>query len=1180
MFTHLHIHTQYSLLDGMCRTPELVARAKELGMDSLAITDHGVMYGVIEFYLAAREAGIKPIIGCEVYVAPNSRLSRTAGDKNHYHLILLARNQTGYQNLIQLSTRAQLEGFFYRPRVDRELLEQYHEGLIALTACVAGEVPQLILGGRLQEAKQSALWYKQTFGDFYLEIQRHPIPELEEINRSLIPLSSELNIPLVATNDVHYIRREDAPAHDLLLCIGTNSSIHDEKRMKMAGDFFYLKSPQEMAELFRDIPQAMENTERIAAMCDLKLEFGRLHLPEIELPEGNTADQFLADLCHKDLPVYYPRPTPEIEQRLDYELEVIKKTQFANYFLVVWDIITFTKQQNILYGVRGSAAASIVLHCLGITQIDPIENKLVFERFLNFERQEMPDIDLDFQDNRRDEVISYVSRKYGPDHVAQIITFGTLGARAAIRDVGRALGMSYSDVDRVARLVPFSPSMTLDRAIEENSELRNICVEDEIIRNLVKSAKKVEGLARHASTHAAGVVISKEPLTRYVPLLRSSRANGQESVMTQFSMGDIAQIGLLKMDFLGLANLTILGKAKEIIQQNHGIGIDLHHIPMDDAKTFALLSSGETVGVFQLEGTGMRRYIKQLKPNTFKDIAAMVALYRPGPMQHIERFIDTKHKPELISYLDPSLAGILEDTYGVIVYQEQVLFIVQALAGYSLGQADIFRKAMGKKIPEVMKKERRRFMSGARKNGFSDEVATAVFDLIEPFAGYAFNKAHAFSYALIAYQTAYLKANFPAEYITAFLITHIGQPEKVASAVTECRRLGIKVLPPDVNHSQVSFSIEKDSGASAIRFGLAAIKNVGPGAVEPIVAERNKGGEFKSIEDLCRRCDLHGVNTRVMESLIKAGVLDSLLSNSIKAGTTAASGGRGTLLNNVSRILALSQREQRLRETGQSTMFDLWGESAPVPLPGLELAPADVSDREKATWEKELMAVSFSEQPFSPVVSGGDAETTFCGQIDSELAEQSIVVAGRVSSVRQLLTKDGRPFASIILEDFSGQVEVMVWSKVYASTSELWQEGNELVVKGKVRVREDRVQVNCDQVRLYQPPAHGEEVTAPPSGKAAQVAEEAPVTPPPVESCRLLINLDQTSDKETDLARLSELLVILGEFPGKDEVKLSIKSEDRTTNLKLNTNVKYCSELHQRLVGLLGEGAVIIEKVD
>lgn len=1167
MFTHLHVHTEYSLLDGMCPIPQLVSRARDLGMESLAITDHGAMYGVIEFYQAAREAGIKPIIGCEIYVAPGGHRNRNADDKTSYHLVLLAKNHTGYQNLIQLVTRAHLEGFYYKPRVDKELLEQYHQGLVALSACLAGEIPRFILNRRFDEAKEAARWYQKTFGDFYLEIMRHPIPELEEVNKHLIPMSRELNIPLVATNDIHYINKEDAPAHDLLLCIGTNTSIHDEKRMKMAGDFFYLRSPQEMAELYQDIPQALENTGRIAEMCNLDLEFGRLHLPEIELPEGKTADQFLADLCRENLCRYYPQPTPEIEQRLEYELDVIKETQFANYFLVVWDIASFVKKNHILFGVRGSAAASIVLHCLGITAVDPLEHGLVFERFLNIERKEMPDIDMDFQDDRRDEVIAYASRKYGQDHVAQIITFGTLGAKAAIRDVGRALGMPYGDVDRVARLVPNAPGMTLTRAMEESRELRSIYQDDDIVRGLVNSARRLEGTSRHASTHAAGVVISREPLTGYVPLQRGGRSDSQEVLMTQFSMGDIARIGLLKMDFLGLANLTVLGKAREIIHKNRGVDIDLSNIPMDDAKTYNLLSSGETAGVFQLEGAGMRRYIKELKPTNFSDIAAMVALYRPGPMEHIPTFIDAKHGRKPIVYPHPALENILKETYGVIVYQDQVLFIVQALAGYSLGQADIFRKAMGKKIPEVMKKERRSFIAGARKKEFSPEIAAEVFALIEPFAGYAFNKAHSVSYALIAYQTAYLKANYPAEYITAFLTIHAGQSDKVTNAIAECRRLNITVLPPDINRSRLNFSIEANGdGQPAIRFGLAAIKNVGAAALEPVIAEHDKGGDFKSVEDLCRRCDLHAINSRVMESLIKTGVMDSLQN-------------RGTLLSSVSRILSLAQREQRLRETGQTTMFDLWGETAPVPLAELDLTPADVSDREKAAWEKELMGVSFSEKPFSPIIGAG-TDTTFCGQIDAELAGQSIIIAGRLISARYLLTRDNRSFASAILEDFSGQVEVMVWPKVYAETGDLWREGNELIVQGNVRLRDDRVQINCDSVRYYQPAQKQEPAaTTEPMETEAPVEAAADATSP-AERRRLVINISQTSDEDGDIAHLNSIMAVLRIFPGQDEVQLNITNGGEATNLRLaNIHTNYCPELEQQLVELVGKAGFRLETI-
>jgi DNA polymerase III subunit alpha len=1164
MFTHLHVHTEYSLLDGMCRIPQLVAKAKEMGLTSLAITDHGVMYGVIEFYQAAKEAGIKPIIGCEIYIAPGGRQSRIHGEKNNYHLILLAKNHTGYQNLIQLITKAHLEGFYYRPRVDKELLVQHKEGLIALSACFSGEVSYLILNRRLDEAKQAALWYKQTFDDFYLEIMRHPMPESETVNSSLIQIGQELDIPVVATNDSHYINREDASAHDLLLCIGTNTTVNDEKRLKMSGDFLYLKSPREMAELYKDIPEALENTGRIADKCSLEMEFGRLHLPEIGIPPGKTPDEYLSELCRKGLHQYYPNPTPEIEKRLEYELDVIKTTQFANYILVVWDIISFTKSQNILYGVRGSAASSIVLHCLGITPLDPVEHDMVFERFLNIERKEMPDVDMDFQDDRREEVIAYVSQKYGQDHVAQIITFGTLGARAAIRDVGRALGMPYGDVDRVARLVPGVPNMTLSRAMDENAEFKTIYQSDEIVRNLINQARRVEGIARHASTHAAGVVISKEPLTKYVPLQRGARADNQEAVMTQFSMGDIAHIGLLKMDFLGLANLTILGKAIKTIKQNCNIDVDLYKLPMDDAKTFALLASGETAGVFQLEGSGMRRYIKELKPSTFGDIAAMVALYRPGPMEHIPTFIEAKHGKKTIQYPHPALENILKDTYGVIVYQEQVLFIVQALAGYSLGQADIFRKAMGKKVAEVMKKEKRSFMAGAKKKDFTTEVAEAVFALIEPFAGYAFNKAHAFSYALIAYQTAYLKANYPAEYITAFLTIHTGELEKIAGAVAECRRLNITVLPPDVNRSQIEFSIEENDGKPAIRYALGAIKNVGTGAMEPVITERNKNGPFKSVEDLCRRCDLQTINRRVMESLIKAGVMDSL-------------GKRGTLLNSVERILSLAQREQRLRVTGQSTMFDLFGDTAPVPLPQLEMSPAEITDREKGFWEKELMGVSFSEKPFSPVFSGKNPDTKFIDEIDAELEGQSVVMAGRIISARYLLTKDGRSFASAILEDFSGQIEVMVWPKVFTETEDLWQEGNEIVVQGKVRLRDEQPQISCDNVRLYQVPWEEKTADKTPEVRALEVPAEKAKEPP--QRNLLMIDIKQTADKDSDIALLDKIIKILKTYPGRDEVQLNILNGGAPIPMKLpNIQTDYGPELKKEMKALVGEECFRVEK--
>ncbi len=1163
MFTHLHVHTEFSLLDGMCRISELIKRAKELGMDALAITDHGNMYGALQFYVAAKEAGIKPIIGSEVYVAKGDRMKHEAsGKEDYYHLVLLAKSETGYHNLLQLTTRANLESFHYRPRMDRKLLREYHKGLIALSACIGGEIPQLILQGRIDEAKETAKWYKETFSDFYLELQRMPIPELEQINKVLVPMAKELDIPLVATNDVHYLRKEDAPAHDLLLCIGTNTTVKDENRLKMHGDFYYLKTPEEMTALYQDIPEALENAERIAEMCNLRLDFTRLHLPEIDIPEDKTPDDYLAELCHEGLARYYPNATPEIKERLAYELEVIKKTEFANYFLVVWDIISFAKRQNILYGVRGSAASSIALRCLGITDIDPIEHKLVFERFLNIERKEMPDIDLDFEDERRDEVLEYVSKKFGKDHVAQIITFGTLGARAAIRDVGRALGMTYSDVDRVAKLIPFGINMTLEQALKENKELSSIYGEDPIIKNLIESARKVEGLARHASTHAAGVVISKEPLIKYVPLQQMIKGNGDGMVMTQFVMEDIARVGLLKMDFLGLANLTILRKAKEIIRQNQGIDIDQKSIPLDDTKTYQLLASGETTGVFQLDGAGMRRNIRELKPSTFSDVAAIVALYRPGPMEQIPTFIKAKHGEAPIRYPHPALKGILQETYGVIVYQEQVLFTAREFAGYSLGQADILRKAMGKKIPEVMHKERQNFIKGSVTKGYSETLATEVFNLIEPFAGYAFNKAHAVSYALIAYQTAYLKANFPVEYMTALLNTHSGDLDKIASAVNECRRLGIAVMLPDVNRSDVSFTIESDvkAGSQAIRFGLAAIKNVGTGAVIPLINERKKGGKYKSVEDLCRRAELSVINRRALESLIKAGMLDSL-------------GQRGALLSGLSRILALAQREQQLRSSGQATMFDLFGKSMPTPLPALEIGSEDVDIREKLAWEKELLGTYLSENPLHNALSKIQApHTTLIGQIDSELNGRVITVAGMVSATRGLVTHEKQPFIEAVLEDLDGKIPVMVWPSVYSKTKELWQEGSLLLVEGRVRVRGDEIQLNCESVRPYQ--TEVELVETPEPATSTEVDLKSP------EIHRLTINLIQTDDAATDLDKLHKLDSLLKNFPGPDKVNLRITNGNKIYTLDLpNCYVQYSPELEAKLAEIVGEEGLRLEKV-
>ena len=1213
MFTHLHVHTEFSLLDGMCRIPVIVARAKELGMTALAITDHGNMYGALKFYKECKAQGIKPIIGCEVYVAPGSRLDKAPADKNHRHLVLLAKNKAGYQNLLQLVSIASTEGYYYKPRVDKEILAKYRDGLIALSACPSGEVPRLILEGRIEDARKSATWYRDNFnGDFYFEIQRHTMAEFDRINTVLVKLSKELNIPLVATGDVHYPRKEDATIHDLLLCIGTGTTVQDTSRMKMQAETFYLKTEAEMVELYRDLPEALVNTNKIAEACDLTLEFGRLHLPQIDRPAGMSSDDYVANMCHKALPLYYPDATDAVKDRLTYELDVIKKTQFADYFLVVWDIIRFVRERGIYYGVRGSAAASIVLRCLGITEVDPLEYSLVFERFLNIERKEMPDIDMDFQDDRREEVIEYVSEKYGIDHVAQIITFGTLGARAAIRDVGRALGMNLPDVDRVARLVPFGPHMTLETALEENSELREAVANDGTVQKLISTAQQVSGLSRHASTHAAGVVISKEPLALHAPLQRLNRESSGggkvELVMTQYTMEDIALIGLLKMDFLGLANLTILSRAQDIIRERCGIPLDVHKIPLDDKKTFSLLAAGETMGVFQLEGVGMRRYIRDLKPTHFTDIAAMVALYRPGPMEQIPRFIRSKKGEEPITYPHPALEPILRETYGVIVYQEQVLFIAQKFSGFSLGQADILRKAMGKKNAEVMQRQKKNFIAGALKNGYTEEIAEQIFGLIEPFAGYAFNKAHAVSYALIAYQTAYLKANYPVEYMTAFMATQRDDAEKVAVAAAESRRLGIELLSPDINASEVNFTIETTEKGEAIRFGLATVKNVGEQAVTPLVEERHNNGPYRSIEDFGRRADPSAMNRRVLESLIKAGAFDSL-------------GDRGTLLHNVGRLLDFAARELRIRQSGQGTLFDLFGGIAEVPAAPLEFEAMSVPQKEQLAWEKELLGVYVSAHPFCQFApSIGRDTTALCGEISEELDGQLVTVAGMVASTRTSQTRDGNTFSTVELEDLNGRTEVVAWPRLYSQTKEFWQEGKVLLVEGKVVFRGDRGSIHADAVQVYQPNAETEAVEAgqmvrvkPPNSNFSHGRGEFPPKPPatprlqpkpaaaiepktgtvatstteikvkeketPREmSRRMFITLTQTDNVETDLKLFNRLMEILAVYPGPENLTLQIACPDKMYHLRLPQVKITCNDaLLGEVETLLGAGSARFE---
>ncbi|MGC8874761.1 MAG: DNA polymerase III subunit alpha, partial [Chloroflexia bacterium] len=803
-FVHLHVHTEYSVLDGFSKVDPLCARAAELGMPALAITDHGVLYGTIDFYHACKRHGLRPIIGSEVYTALDRRDRRSADDKHTYHLVLLARNARGYRNLVRLTTAAHLEGFYYKPRIDRELLEQYHEGLIALSACNQGEPARRIRDGDLEGARAAAAWFRDLFGPdgYFLELQRHPgLPDLERINQELARIARELNIPLVATNDPHYIFPQDAQAHDILLCLQTNKTLNDPDRLRMSDDSYYLKSPEEMWGLFGDFPEALENTLRVAEMCELELEFGRVELPEFPLPEGHTPESYLRALCEEGLHRRYgANLRQEHWDRLNYELSVISEMGFALYILIVWDFVQYARQQRIPCQPRGSAAGSIVLYCLGISDVDPVAHRLVFERFLNPERHEMPDIDMDFADSRRQEVIDYLIRRYGQERTAQIITFGTLGAKQALRDVGRVLGMPLSTVDRVAKLVPAVPvHITLDQALERVPELRQLYETEPTIRELVDLARKVEGLVRNVGTHACGMVVARRPLSDIVPLQRTVK--DEKVVMACFPMNTLGDIGLLKIDILGLANLTIVDEALRYIRQTTGEEISLGDIPLDDPETFRMLGEGGTVGVFQLEGSGMTRYLRELKPTTLQDLIAMVALYRPGPMEQIPKYIEGKHHPEKVSYLHPSLEPILRETFGVIVYQEQVLEILQKMAGYTLGRADIVRKAIGKKKRDLMDQEEPRFIQGCLENGLSETQARALWELIQPFAGYSFNKAHATCYGLLAYQTAYLKAHYPVEYMAALLTTYAGNTDKVALSIAECWRMGIAVLPPDINRS-------------------------------------------------------------------------------------------------------------------------------------------------------------------------------------------------------------------------------------------------------------------------------------------------------------------------------------------------------------------------------------------
>ena len=1047
-FCHLHNHTEYSLLDGANRIPDMVKRAKDLGQEALAITDHGAMFGVMEFYFECKKQGIKPIIGMEAYVAPGGLLKKDGREENQtYHLLLLAKNLEGYRNLCKLHTVAALQGFYYKPRIDHDLLREHARGLIGTTTCLGSEVNQLLMRGQYDEAQRRAGMYKEIFdeGSYFVEIQDHNLREQHEIKDDLLRIAKELHLPVIATNDSHYLCKESHKAHDVLLCIGTGALLSEDKRLRFETEEFYLKTTEEMTQLFGDIGGAIENTSMVAEMCDLELGASRAPMPKPEVPDGLDTKTYLHELAEKGLKERIQNLDDAAHERLRYELGVIETTGFQDYFLLVREFANYARSQGIAYGVRGSAAGSLVSYCIGITDVDPLEYDLTFERFLNPERISMPDIDMDFEDERRDEVIKYVVERFGQEQVAQIITFGTLGAKAAVKDAGRVMGYLPQETDRICKTIPGVPGMTLDKAAKESGEFRQM-LHDPKVSKLVEVAKEIEGTSRHAGVHAAGVVISGEPLTDYVPLYRGNE--GQS--VTAFEMGILEKIGLLKMDFLGLSNLTVLSKAVQNIERSTGEKLDWQKFPLDDKKTFDMLSKGDTVGVFQLESGGMRRNIIELKPSSVRELAAMVALYRPGPMDHIPTFVDGKFQRRQITYLDERMRPILEETYGVIVYQDQVLKLVQALAGFTLGKADILRRAMGKKDAKAMDDMKVEFLAGTQANGISEAAANKVWELLLPFAGYAFNKAHAVCYALIAYQTAYLKANYPTEYMAALLAVYRDKEDRVAACIEECRKLQIPVLSPDVNRSLADFSIElvretakSKESIQAIRFGMAAIKGVGEGIVREIIAERAEA-PFTHLYEFCERLKPKGLNRTAVEALIKAGALDSIDRN------------RATLLEFVDGALAFADMMSKSRLAGQDSLFGGGGED-PAESEYPTLPAKEALDRSTIlSFEKEVMGIYVSDHPLKGMERAIQAAQSHpCSQV-AELEDGTrVVLAGVIAGLRTIITKSkGEKMASLVLEDFTGQAAATVFPATYQKLQDLIQKDRVVTIKGVVSHRE------------------------------------------------------------------------------------------------------------------------------
>ena len=1149
-FSHLHVHTEYSLLDGSNKIKEYVARVKELGMNSAAITDHGVMYGVIDFYREAKKNGIKPILGCEVYVAPNSRFDReiTGGEDRYYHLVLLAENNTGYSNLMKIVSKGFVDGYYYKPRVDKSLLREYHEGIIALSACLAGEVPRYISKGLYDNAKKAALEYQEIFGqgNFFLELQDHGIPEQGIVNQRLLQMSEELGIELVATNDVHYTYAEDEKPHDILLCIQTGKKLQDENRMRYEGGQYYVKSPEEMANLFPYALQALENTQKIADRCDVEIEFGVTKLPKYDVPDGMTSWEYLNKLCYEGLERRYENPSEELRERLKYELDTIQHMGYVDYFLIVWDFINYAKRHDIAVGPgRGSAAGSIVSYCLEITNIDPMRYQLLFERFLNPERVSMPDIDVDFCFERRPEVIDYVMRKYGKDRVVQIVTFGTLAARGVIRDVGRVMDLPYAFVDNIAKMIPQELNITIDKALKMNSELRSTYESDEQVKYLIDMCKRLEGLPRHSSMHAAGVVISQKSVDEYVPLSRASDG----TIVTQFTMTTLEELGLLKMDFLGLRTLTVIQNAVNLAKQKNP-DFQIDKIDYNDQAVLDYIGTGKTDGIFQLESAGMKGFMKELKPHSLEDIIAGISLYRPGPMDFIPQYIKGKNDASSITYDCPQLEPILAPTYGCIVYQEQVMQIVQALAGYTLGRSDLLRRAMSKKKGDVMQKERQIFVYGDEetgvpgciKNGIDEKTANKIYDEMIDFAKYAFNKSHAAAYAVVSYQTAFLKYYYPVEYMAALMTSVIENPSKVAAYIYACRQMNIKILPPDINRGYADFSVDEGN----IRYGLAAIKSIGKPVIQAIVEERKEYGEFKNLEDfISRMSSREALNKRAIENFIKAGALDCL------------GGTRKQFMSIYIQIVDHVNQEKKYSMTGQMSLFDLVSEEEKsdfqIQLPKV----GEYAKETKLAFEKEVLGVYISGHPLEEYEEQWQkaiSATTLDFQLDEESNHSKVhdgareIIGGFITEKTMKATKTNQMMAFVTVEDLLGTVEVVVFPRDYEKNRNLLEVDRKVFIKGRVSEEDDKPsKLICEKVVPFN-----------------QIKRELWI---------------QFPDKADYLKNEQIVYGYLADSEGEDEVVIYCQAERAVKRLPKNRNIQIAPQVLSKLMNHYGEKRVkVVEK--